>query len=124
MHHALTTDPIWEKTHTLLDELVDVLLDVRHPQHTTSLRSLDDLRDQLRVRHALRALHDANDCGLCLELAICGDALVRFLVLLLCLFELNGIDLDAVFFVLERLVDRKDVILVDVFAFGILRQRT
>lgn len=108
----------------LLNELIDVLLDIRYPQHATGLRSLDNFRNQLRVRHALRALHDADDGGLRLELAIGGDTFVRLLVLLLGLFELYGVDFDAIFLILERLVDREGIIYVDVFAFGVFGQRT
>ena len=64
----------------------------------------------------LLALHDAHDGRLRLVLSIRCDSLMRLLVLLLCLLELDLIDLDAVLRVREAQVDDELVRGIDVLA--------
>lgn len=108
----------------LLDQSVDVLLDISHTKYTSTHRRLDDFGNKLLMRNQLATLEDANDCGLALEVAVFGDADVSLLILFFRLFELDLIDLDAIFGMLEVRVDRECVCFVDVSAFWMLRERS
>ena len=65
-------------------------------------------------------LHDPDDGGLGLEVAVFGDALVGFLVLRRGFFRLDLVDFDAEFGVGEIEVEAERVAVVDLFAFGVL----
>lgn len=106
----------------LLDQPIDVLLDVCHSQHASAHGRLDDLGYQLTMSNGLPRLHDANYGSLAFKIAVLGHTHVRLLVLLLGLFELNLVDLDAVLCVREFGIDCESVRRVDVAAFRILRQ--
>lgn len=71
----------------------------------------------------LAALHDAHHGCLRLVTSIGSNALVRLFVLLERLFELDGVDLDAILFVLEGLVERESVCVFNVATLGMLRDR-
>lgn len=96
-----------------MDKPVNVLLDVLDVKHAPTPRRLDDFGNQLTVPNRLPALHDPHHCRLALKVAVRGNALVRLLVLLLCLLELHLVDLDAVFLVHKHRVDGKRVRRVD-----------
>ena len=69
------------------------------------------------MRDAFPALHDPNNSRLRLIIAIRGDTLVRLLILLLGLFGLNLVDLDAVPRVGEVEIQCKYVGVIDIFTF-------
>lgn len=106
------------------DVPINVLLDLCYIENTSALRGLDDLSHKFRVRNRLAALHDADDGGLGLKVAISCDSFVGLLVFFFCLLELHLVDLDAVLFVRESRVDRKSVIRIDIAAFGMFCQGT
>ena len=71
------------------------------------------------MANGLPALHDAHDRRLRLEVAVFRHAHVRFFVFFFGLFELDLVDLDAVFGVGEVRVEGEGVGGRDVFAFGV-----
>lgn len=71
------------------------------------------------MANGLPALHDAHDSRLRLEIAVLCDTHVRFFVFFFGLFELDLVDLDAVFGVGEVRVEGESVGGRDVFAFGV-----
>ena len=100
----------------LIDQLLDILLDIRRIQNPTSFRCHDYLADQLRVRDLFAGFHDPDDCRLGFELAIGGHAFVCGLVFGFGFFGLDLVYLDAVFRVGEGVVNCECVGCVDVFA--------
>jgi hypothetical protein len=72
------------------------------------------------MREAFPGLHDAYDSRLRLEITISGDTLVRFLVFSRSFLELDGVDLDAVFRIGERRVERKRIGRGDLATLGVL----
>ena len=104
-------------SHLGTDILLNVLLNVRRIQYAPGLCSRNDFTDQLRVRDGLSALHDPNNGRLRLIIAIRSDTLVCLLILLLGLFGLDLIDLDAIPRVGEVEIESKHVCVVDVFTF-------
>ena len=102
----------------LFNQLLDILLDIPHIQHTSTLGLLNDLRNQLGMTDRLAALHDPDNRRLRLKLPVRCDSFVSFLVLRLRLARLDLIDLDAVLWVCEGVVDGEDVIFLNVFTFG------
>ena len=76
------------------------------------------------MRDQLSTLQDPDDSSLTLEVAIFGNADVRFFVFLLGFFELDLVDFDAVFGVLEVGVHAEGVGFVDVFASGMFCERS
>lgn len=107
----------------LLNQPIDVLLDVRHSQHTSAHGGFDDFRHQFLMTDGLATLHDPHYRSLAFEVAIFGYTFVCLLVLLFGLFQLHLIDLDAVLGVFKAGVDGEGVGVVDVFAFGMFGQR-
>jgi hypothetical protein len=75
------------------------------------------------VANPLAGFQDAHNGRLGLVVAVCGDALVGFLVLGGGLFELDCVDLDAVFGVAEGGVEREGVGGGDFAPFGVFSQR-
>ena len=67
----------------------------------------------------LARFQDAHNSRLGLVVAVCGDALVGFLVLGGGFFELDGVDFDAVFGVAEGGVEREGVGGRDFAALGV-----
>ena len=90
--------PKWEES---IYSLLNVLLNIRRIQHTSTLRSSNDLRNQLSVRNRFPALHNADNRSLGFVVPVRCDTLVSLLVLLLGLFGLDLINLDAIFRVRE-----------------------
>ena len=76
------------------------------------------------MRNAPSALHDPNNSGLCLVIAIRGNTLVGLLVLLFGLFGLDLVDLDAVPWVGEVEIHGERIGVVDVFASGFFAEDT
>ena len=96
--------------------LFNILLDISRIQWASILGGADDLRHELGVGDCLARLHDSDDGGLRLVIAICGDAFVRLFVLFFGFLGLDLIDLDAVFRVGEILVQGECVGVGDVSA--------
>lgn len=71
------------------------------------------------MRDLLATLQNPYNRRLAFEVAVLGDADVGFFVLFFRFFELDLVDFDAVFGVLEVWVDGEGVCFVDVFAFGV-----
>ena len=69
------------------------------------------------MRDGLSALHDPNNSRLRLVIAIRSHTLVRLLILLLGLFGLDLVDLDAIPRMGEVEIQCKNVRLIDVFTF-------
>ena len=69
-------------------------------------------------------VHGADDGGVHLVLSITEDILVRLLVLLGGLFELDGVDFDAEKLVGEVFVEMEHVSIQHVFSFRLLRYHT
>lgn len=103
----------------LLNQPINIPLDIRHPQHTPTNRSLNNLADKLRMADGLPALHDAHDSRLGLEISVLRHAHVRFFVFFFGFFELDLVDLDAVFGVGKVGIKGESVGGRDVFAFGV-----
>ena len=72
------------------------------------------------MRDGLSALHDPDNSRLRLIIAIGGDTLVRLLILLLGLFGLDLVDLDAIPRVGEVGIQCKFVGVIDIFTFWLL----
>jgi len=108
----------------LLNQTINIPLNIRHAQHTSTNRRLNNLTHKLRVPNRLPALHDAHDRRLRLEVPVFCDAHVRFFVFFFGLFELDLVDLDAVFGVREVWVEGEGVGRGDVFAFGVFGEGT
>lgn len=104
------------------NSLLNVRLDLRGLQCPPVAGGLDHLGNQLRVLDCLAALHDPHDGRLCLEVPVRGHPLVRCLVLLFGLLELDLVDLDAHLRIGEPGIVGECVCRVDILAFGILRQ--
>lgn len=102
--------------------LLDILLDVCRLQHAPAAGSLDHLGHQFGVRDGLATLHDPDDRGLRLVVPIGSHALVRCLVLLLRLLQLDLIDLDPHLWVGKPGIVRKFVRRVDVPALWLLAE--
>lgn len=83
---------------------------------------LNDLGNQRRVFDRLATLHDPHNGRLGLEMPVCRDPLVRRLVLLLRLLQLDLVDLDAHLGVCESWIVREGVCRVDILALRVLRQ--
>ena len=64
----------------------------------------------------LSRLHDPNNSSLSLIMTIRSHSFVRLFVFLLGLFQLDLVDFDAVFFVLEIKIYSESVRLIDVLA--------
>lgn len=79
-----------------LNQPLNIPLDIGHGQDTAGHGCFDRLRDQLLMANCLATLHDPHDSSLALEVAVFCDTLVRLLVLLLSLFQLDLVDLYAV----------------------------
>ena len=116
-HHPVIRE---ESLHSLLN----ILLNIRRIQHTSTLRSSNDLRNELSMSDRLPALHNADDSSLRFVVAVRCNTLVSLLVLLLGFFGLDLVDLDAVFGVGEVEVHGEGVADVDVFAFGVFTQNS
>ena len=74
------------------------------------------------MRNLLLALHYAHNSGLCFVVAVCRNPFVRLLILLLRLFGLYLIDLDAVLGMREMEIHCEDIARVYVLAFGTFTQ--
>ena len=74
------------------------------------------------MRNALPRLQYPHDGRLCFVVAICGDALVGFLIFGYCFFELDSVDFDAVLGVGEGGVQSECVGWVDVTTLGVFGQ--
>jgi hypothetical protein len=103
----------------LLNQPINIPLNIRHPQHAPTNRRLNNLTHKLRMANRLPALHDAHDRRLRLEIAIFRHTHVRFFVFFFGFFELDLVDLDAIFGVGEVWVEGEGVGGGDVFAFGV-----
>ena len=99
---------------------VDILLDVRNSQHTTTPGRLDDFGDKLRMTNSLPAFHNPDNRGLTLKVSVFCYTLVSLLVFLLGLLKLDLIDADSVFRVRECAIDTKFVVDVNVFSLRML----
>ena len=73
---------------------------------------------------SLLGLEDPHNSRLAFEVAVFRDPDVRLLVFFLGLLELHLVDLDAEFRVVEAGVDGEGVCVVDLFAFGVLCERS
>lgn len=104
----------------LLNQPINIPLDIAHRQHTSTHRRFDRLAHQLLMAYTLPGLEDADHSGLTLEVPVLCHANMSLFVLFFGLFELDLIDLDAVFGVREVGVDAEAVGCVDVFALGSL----
>ena len=76
------------------------------------------------MRNAPSTLHDPNNRGLCLVIAIRGNALVGLLVLLFGLLGLDLVDLDAVPRVGEVEIHGERIGVVDVFTSWFFAENT
>lgn len=101
---------------------LDIGLNLRGLQRASVASRLDHLRNQLGVLNGLAALHDAHNGRLRLKVPVCGYSLVRRLVLLLGLFQLDLVDLDAELGVGEPAVVREFIRRVDILALWVLGQ--
>lgn len=101
---------------------LNILLNLPQLHHAPTLRRINNLGDEILMRHRFSRFHDPHDSRLRLVLAILVDALVRLLVLLLGLFQLDLVDLDAEFRIPEVRVDGERIGSVDVPAIGVLGQ--
>jgi hypothetical protein len=100
--------------------LFNLALNLRRLQRTPTLRSIENLRDQLGVTKDLTTLHETHDRSLRLEVSVGGDTLVRRLIFLFCFLKLDLVDLDAGLWVGEVGVEPEFVGWVYVLAFGAL----
>lgn len=71
------------------------------------------------MRDSFSSFQDADNSGLSFVVAVCGDALVSFFVFGGRLAELDCVDFDAVFGVVEGGVQREGVGGRDVAGFGV-----
>jgi len=85
----------------LLNQPINIPLNPAHLQRSPTPRRLNGLRYQLRMTNPLPGLQNPHDSSLRLIIAISGNTLVRLLVLGGGLFELHGVDFDAVLRVVE-----------------------
>ena len=74
------------------------------------------------MRDCFSTLHDSYNGRLSLKGAVSRHSFVRLLVLLFGLFGLDLVDLDAVPWVLEIVVDAEGVGVVDFFPLGVLAE--
>lgn len=105
--------------HRQRDLLLNVLLDLGGLQGSPYASSLNDLGNQCCMLHGLAALHDPHNGSLRFEVSVGSSTLVRRLLLLLGLLELDLIDLDALLDVGEPSVEGKGVCSVDILALGV-----
>lgn len=108
----------------MVNLLLNVCLNLHGLQCPPMTSSLNDLGNQGGVFDCLAALHDSHNGRLCFEVPVCGDTLVRRLVLLLGLLQLDLVDFDAHLGVREPRIVGERVGRVDILAFGVLRQDT
>jgi hypothetical protein len=97
----------------LLNQPINVLLDARHLKRAPTPRGLDRFSDQLGVTDSLSRFQNPHNSSLRLIIAIRRYTFVRLLVLCLCFFELDRVDLDAVLGVCEGSVECESVCEVD-----------
>lgn len=97
--------------------LLNILLDIRWVEHASTLRRRDDLCHQFGVSDSLSALHNPHNGRLRLVMPVRGNTLVRFLIFLFGLFELDLVDLDPVLGVREAVVDGESIVLANTSAF-------
>jgi hypothetical protein len=103
----------------LLDQPINIPLDIRHRQHSSTHRGLDNLTHQFRMPNRLATLHDPHNRRLGLEIPVFGNTHVSFFVFFFGFFELDLVDFDAVFGVREVGVEGEGVGGRDFFAFGV-----
>nr|POF13560.1 hypothetical protein CFP56_02583 [Quercus suber] len=101
---------------------LDVALDIRDGQHASRHGSFDCLRHQLLVTDGLSAFQDAHHGRLTLEVTVLGNTLMRLLVLLYSLLELDLVDLHTVFGMPEGSVDGESVRGRNVASFGMFHE--
>lgn len=102
----------------LLNQLIDVLLDIRDIECPAIPSLLNDLRHQLRMPDLLAGLHDAHDRGLDLELAVAFNGLVGIGLFLRRLLELDLVYFEAEERGCEGCVEGECVGWEDGFGFG------
>lgn len=106
--------------YTKANPLLNVLFNLRRLQHAAASCRLDHFRDQFGMRDHLAALHDPHNRGLRLVVSVCRHPLVRRLVLLLSLLQLDLIDLNPHLRVGKVGVICKLVRWIDIFPLGYL----
>ena len=105
-----------------MDLLLDVSFDISLVQDASRHSGLDDLDNEIVVADSLLALHDAHNCSLCFVVAVGSYALMRLLVLFLCLLQLDLVDFDPHLGVVEGRRKREGIGLVDFAALGMLAE--
>lgn len=120
-HHTLPY-PTQRFTKTCRNSPINILLDILDIKHAPTLGRHDDLGHQLRMPDSFPRLHDAHHSRLTLEIAVRRHPLVRLLVFLFRLLQLDLVDLDAVFIVGEAEVHRESVGRGYVAGFGMFGQ--
>ena len=104
----------------LLNQPINIPLNPANLQRAPIPRRFNRLAHQLRMTNPLPSLQNPHNRRLGFVVTVSGDALVGFLVFLRRLFELDGVDLDAVFGVVEGAVEGEGVGRVDVSTLGVL----
>lgn len=69
-------------------------------------------------------LHDPHNGRLRLKLPVGRDTDMRFFVLLLCLFELDRVDLDTIFGVSEGCIEGEGICRANVTTLGVFGERS
>ena len=115
---------IYKWKYDKLHILVNILLNISHLHRAPVPRRLNDLRHQLRMTNRLHLLHHPHDGRLRLKRPVRRHTDMRLFVLLSRLFELDRVDLDAVFGVAEGRVQREGVGRGDFAAFGVFSEGT
>ena len=98
--------------------LLNVLLNFTKIQHPSILRLLNRLLNQFHMFDSLSRLHNPDDGRLSLILSVLNHAFVCFFVFFLRFLELDLVDFDAEFVVMEGRVQTKGVRGKDVAALG------
>jgi hypothetical protein len=106
----------------LLNQSINIPLNPTNLEHPPTPRRLDRLGHKLRMTNPLPRLQDAHNRSLRFVIAVRGDALVGFFVFGRRLFELDGVDFDAVFGVREGRVQGEGVGGADFARFGVFGQ--
>lgn len=108
----------------LLDQAIDVSLDVRDIQCSSTLRRLDGFCYQFAMCDPLPRLQDAHNSSLGLVVSVCCDTFMCLLILSSGLFELNSIDLNAVFGIGKVGIQCEGIGRVDIATLRVFGQRS
>jgi hypothetical protein len=101
----------------LLNQLVDILLDIRHIQRPPILRLINNLSNKFCMTNRPSRFHDSNDGRLDLKLPISFHGFMSFSLFLRCLLELNLIYFQTVEWGCERCVYGESICCIDFFSF-------